>query len=136
MKEYVLDANPLIRLYRSLPGIEIAERILREAREEKALLSISVVNLSEVFCVLARYLAPEDAMRRIEAVRRALQVEILDEAAAFKAAELRIRYKLSFADSCAAELALRRKATLVTADPEFQKLGKQLKIMALPRHSK
>jgi hypothetical protein len=25
-------------------------------------------------------------------------------------------------------------ATLVTADPEFSKLGKQLKVLALPRH--
>jgi predicted nucleic acid-binding protein len=39
------------------------------------------------------------------------------------------------ADCFAAELALRTGATLVTADPEFGKLGKQLKVMALPRHS-
>jgi hypothetical protein len=30
---------------------------------------------------------------------------------------------------------MRTGATLVTADPEFGKLGKQLKVMALPRHS-
>lgn len=136
MKEYVLDANPLVRLHRNLPGAEIVERILREAKAEKALLSISVVNLSEVFCVLARYLPPDAARRRVEEAQRAIQVEILDEKAAFEAATLRMRYKLSFADSCAAELALRRKATLVTADPEFAKLGKQLKILALPRHAK
>jgi len=32
-------------------------------------------------------------------------------------------------------LAMRRKATLVTADPDFEKLGKRLKVMALTRHN-
>jgi hypothetical protein len=30
---------------------------------------------------------------------------------------------------------MRTGATLVTADPEFAKLGKQLKVLALPRYS-
>jgi hypothetical protein len=30
---------------------------------------------------------------------------------------------------------MRLRATLVTADPEFAKLGKQLKVLALPRHT-
>jgi predicted nucleic acid-binding protein len=48
---------------------------------------------------------------------------------------LRIRYKLGLADCFAAELAMRTGATLVTSDPELAKLGKQLKVLALPRHS-
>jgi predicted nucleic acid-binding protein len=51
------------------------------------------------------------------------------------AGEIRLRYKLGLADSFAAALALELGATLVTADPEFAKLGKQLKVLALPRHS-
>jgi predicted nucleic acid-binding protein len=51
------------------------------------------------------------------------------------AAEIRYRYKLGLADCYAAELAMRTGATLVTADPEFARLGKQLKILTLPRHS-
>jgi hypothetical protein len=30
---------------------------------------------------------------------------------------------------------MRMSATLVTTDPDFLKLGKQLKVLALPRHS-
>ena len=36
----------------------------------------------------------------------------------------------------AAELALERGAWLVTADPEFSKLGKTLSVSPLPRHEK
>ena len=34
----------------------------------------------------------------------------------------------------AAELAMQRTAVLVTAHPEFQKLGKRLSVLPLPRH--
>jgi predicted nucleic acid-binding protein len=54
---------------------------------------------------------------------------------AIDAGILRIRYKLGLADCFAAELAMRKGATLVTADPDFAKLGKQLKLLALPRHT-
>jgi len=30
---------------------------------------------------------------------------------------------------------MRLRATLVTADPDFERLGKQLKVLALPRHT-
>jgi predicted nucleic acid-binding protein len=57
------------------------------------------------------------------------------ERQALDTAVLRLRYKLGLADSFAAELAMRTRATLVTADPDFSKLGKQFKVLALPRHS-
>jgi predicted nucleic acid-binding protein len=60
-------------------------------------------------------------------------VEITEEQAD-AAAALKFIYKLGYADCFAAELAMRTGATLVTADPEFAKLGKQLKVLALPRH--
>jgi predicted nucleic acid-binding protein len=52
-----------------------------------------------------------------------------------RAASLRFFYKLGYGDSFAAQLALEKGATLVTADPDFAKLGKQLKILALPLHA-
>lgn len=59
----------------------------------------------------------------------------LDDQVALDTATVRIRYKLSLADCFAAELAMRLGATLVTADAEFAKLGKSLKVLALPRHA-
>jgi predicted nucleic acid-binding protein len=59
----------------------------------------------------------------------------VDEQSALSTANVRIQYKLGLADCFAAELAMRTGATLVTADPEFAKLGKQLKVLALPRHN-
>ena len=135
MKEYVLDANALVRLYRNTPGADVVDNLVRQAKAGKAHLFISVANLSEVLYVLSRYARPEAALRFIETARNAVEATSIDERVALDTAMLRIRYKLGLADCFAAELAMRTGATLVNADPEFTKLGKQLKILALPRHS-
>jgi predicted nucleic acid-binding protein len=71
----------------------------------------------------------------VDKARRVVEPISVDEQIAIDTAILRIRYKLGLADCFAAELAIRLGATLVTADPEFAKLGKQLKVLALPRHT-
>jgi predicted nucleic acid-binding protein len=134
VKEYVLDANALVRLYRNAPGADTVDRLVRQAKAGKALLSISVVNLSEVLYILSRYIRPDEALRFIEKTQDAVQAISVDQRASQDAAMLRIRYKLGFADCFAAEQALRIGATLVTADPDFERLGKRLKVLELPRH--
>jgi predicted nucleic acid-binding protein len=134
MKEYVLDANALVRLYRDAPGADTVDHLVHQARAGKARLSISVANLGEVLHVLSRFIRPDEALRFIEKTQDAVQAVSIDQKASLDAAMLRIRYKLGFADSFAAELALRMGAALVTADPDFEKLGKQLKVLALPRN--
>lgn len=135
MKEYVLDANALVRYFRRTPGFSTVENLLQQAKAGRARLSISVVNLCEVTYVLARYFGQEQTLRYIEIARRAVESEEVSESVAMDTALLRIRYKLGLADCFAAELAMRTGATLVTSDPELAKLGKQLKVLALPRHS-
>jgi predicted nucleic acid-binding protein len=135
VREYVLDANALVRLYRDAPGAATVENLIRQARSGSAHLAISVINLSEVAWVLARYFGTDKALRCIEAARGAIEIVAANERQALDTATLRLRYKLGLADSFAAELAMRTSATLVTADPDFAKLGKRLKVMALPRYS-
>jgi predicted nucleic acid-binding protein len=56
-----------------------------------------------------------------------------DTAQALGAAQMKHKYKLGYADSFAAMLALTLKATLVSADPAFERLGKTLKWVRLPK---
>jgi predicted nucleic acid-binding protein len=135
VKEYVLDANALVRLFRDAPGASTVENLVRQSKAGRARLQISVVNLTEVAYVLARYLNQDKVDLCTQSVRPVVEPVGVDEQAALRAANLRTRYKLGLADCFAAELAMRAGATLVTADPEFEKLGKRLKILALPRHS-
>jgi predicted nucleic acid-binding protein len=135
VKEYALEANALVRLFRDSPGAETVEELIKQAKSGRAHLNISVVNLTEVLYVLARFLGQEQGLLCIDKARRVAETIAVDEQIAIDTAILRIRYMLGLADCFAAELAMRIGATLVIADPEFAKLGKQLKVLALPRHS-
>jgi predicted nucleic acid-binding protein len=135
VKEYVLDANALVRLFRNAPGADAVDALIGQAKSGRAHLSISVVNLTEVLYILSRYFGQEKALLCVDKARRVVEPISVDEQIAIDTAILRIRYKLGIADCFAAELSIRLGATLVTADPEFAKLGKQLKVLALPRHT-
>ena len=135
MKEYVLDANALVRLFRNAPGADAVDALVGQAKSGRAHLSISVVNLTEVLYILSRYFGQEKALLCVDKARRVVEPISVDEQIAIDTAILRIRYKLGIADCFAAELSIRLGATLVTADPEFVKLGKQIKVLALPQHT-
>lgn len=135
MREYVLDANALVRYFRNQEGAAKVENLLIQADRKLASLRMSVVNLTEVLYIFARYSGMDGALKAIQKVRGLVELTLADADQAKAAAEIRYRYKLGLADCYAAELAMRTGATLVTADPEFARLGKQLKILTLPRHS-
>ncbi len=134
MKDYALDANALVRYFRDQDGADKVEKLLILAAKKQAVLRISVVNLTEVLYVYARYAGLEKARTAVQKVKSLVEFESPDPEQALAAAALRIKYKLGMADCFVAELAMRTGATLVTADPEFARLGRQLKVLALPRH--
>ena len=134
MKEYVLDANAVLRYFVKGPGIETLDRIFAQAQRGEATLAMSVINRGEALYILAKRVG---MLRAIETLRTlAHYVESVDvsEQFATEAANLKFSYKLGYADCFAAILAIRRGATLVTADPDFVKLGRILKVLGLPRH--
>ena len=135
MRDYVLDANALVRFFRDREGAVRVGELLIQADKRQVSLSISLVNLAEVLYVFARYSTLEKARTAIQKIESLVKFVSPDKEQALAAAELRYRYKLGVADCFAAELAIRLGATLVTADPDFVKLGKQLKVLALPRHT-
>jgi predicted nucleic acid-binding protein len=134
MKEYVLDANALVRLFRNQDGAAKIQELLIQVDKKQVSLSISAVNIAEVLYMYARYSTLDEARKSIRKLQGLVKFMPPDIEQALAAAEIRFIYKLGFADCFAAELALRIGATLVTADPDFVKLGKKLKILALPRY--
>jgi predicted nucleic acid-binding protein len=135
VKEYVLDANALVGFFRKREGAAKLRELLNQADKKQVSLRISVVNLVEVLYISARYSTLDEAHMAIQRVKGLVEFDSPDTVQSLAAAEIRHRYKLGLADCFAAELAMRTGATLVTADPEFAKLDKRLKVLALPRHS-
>jgi predicted nucleic acid-binding protein len=74
--------------------------------------------------LILREYGPEQALTVVYAVGP-MPIEMLDATPqrACKAADVKFKYKLYYADSFAAALAIEHKATLVTSDSDFRKLG-------------
>ncbi len=135
MKQYVLDAIAVHRFLTKGPGIERLDRLFAEAQRGEASLSMSVINRGEVLYNLAKRAGMLEAARALRTISHYVESVDVTEEHANGAATLKFIYKLGYADCFAADLAMRRGATLVTADQDFVKLGKKLKVLALPRHA-
>ena len=124
MKTYVFDASALFAFLRDRPGASKVDELMKEARRGRAKLMMSSVNYGEVYGLILREFGPEQALSAAYAVRP-LPIELLDVTPqrALKAADVKAKYRLYYVDSFAAALAVEQKATLVTSDSDFRKLG-------------
>jgi len=135
MRNYVLDASAVLDLLENGPGAERVEQILAEADKQENAVSMSVLNWGEVFYNVWQHHGEEAARSAIAELSR-LPIEIVpvDQEQALKAGEIKALHKLSFVDCVAGSLAELRNSTLVTADRDFQKVGRRIRVLWLARH--
>ena len=124
MKTYVFDASALFAFLQKRPGAPKVNRILKDAMRGEVQILMSAVNYGEVYGRILRDHGLDQALATMRAVGP-LPIDILDATSqrAFHAAEVKARYKLYYVDSFAAALTIECKATLVTSDSDFRKLG-------------
>jgi ribonuclease VapC len=115
-------------------GAEKVSALIHRSYQCEVRLLISVVNWGEALYSLARTAGLSKATADLKAMSAFMEPVAIDEKLAEAAATVKFHYKLGYADCFAAALAMRMDATLVTSDPDFAKLGKQIKTLALPRH--
>jgi predicted nucleic acid-binding protein len=135
MKDYVLDANAVIRYFGvgDGQGGEKVRSLFEQAEQNQARLLMSVINMGEVLYILLKHIGEQRAFQYVQALQHAVTMIEADTKRTLEAATLKHQYKIGYADSFAAALALASKATLVSADPTFEKVGKSLKWMRLPQ---
>jgi predicted nucleic acid-binding protein len=137
-RRHVLDANALIGLFEDREGAAgKIERLLEQALQKDLPLLMSAVNWGEVFYVTWRRHG-EARAHEAAAKLREMPIAVIDadRERASRAGALKQKYALGYADAFAAELAIERGAWLVTADPEFSKVGKALSVYSLPRYER
>jgi predicted nucleic acid-binding protein len=137
-RRYVLDANALIGLFEDRKvAAEKVEHLLREALRSGLPLLMSAINWGEVFYMEWRCNGEAKA-REAEARMEEMPIMIVavDRARSSRAGALKQKHGLAYADAFAAELAIEHGAWLVTADPEFAKVGQALSIYSLPRYER
>ena len=132
MKHYVLDANAVVTYIESRDGKEKVRAILQQGVAGSVSISMSVVNVGEAYYIVMRKLGESAAEKMLSALRHTVNFQPVELDLAIDAARLKQKFKLAYADSFAAALALRINGILVSADPDFGKLGKSLKVLKLP----
>jgi predicted nucleic acid-binding protein len=132
MKTYVFDASALFAFLRDRPGASKVSGLLEEVVRGRARVLMSAVNYGEVYGKILRDYGPEQALTAVLAVSP-LPIEVLDASTqrAFRAADVKAKHKLYYVDAFAAALALEHKATLVTSDSDFRKLGHSFPVVWL-----
>jgi len=125
----VLDSFALIAYFRDEAGAEIVENLLVTAGKKDVPLHMTEMNYAEVkYSIVKKDGA--DAWEEAAKILQGLPIEfhpatreLADVAAGYKA-----RFKLSLADAFAAALAKEKKAELITGDPEYKVLAKEIAI--------
>jgi len=134
MRRYVLDANALIAFFEGRRGrAQKIRHLLSEAVRQDVPLLMSAVNWGEVFYIAWRLHGEAQALEaEVRLQEMPIAIISVDRERASRAGALKQKHSLGYADAFAAELAIERGAWLVTADPEFAKVGKALSVYSLP----
>ena len=129
MPATVLDSFALIAYFRGEPaGVPVKELLQKASKADKP------VHMTEVNYAEAKYMILRkdgaDAWAEAAKILIALPIEFhpADRELADLAADFKSRLSLSLADAFAAALAKQYKAELVTGDPEFKAVEKEIKI--------
>jgi predicted nucleic acid-binding protein len=136
MKTYVLDASAVLDLLGNGPGASRMQQLLKEAYRLSQPLLTSVANWGEVFYLSwQRY--GEQSARETLADLSLLPIKVIavDLPQALSAGEIKALHKIPYVDCLAAALASLHAAILVTADRDFEKLGRHFPILWLTRPS-
>ncbi len=132
VETYVLDSFAILALLKGEVGGEQVSQLLQRAREGKARVLMTWVNVGEVAYIVERRWGKERAYQ-VLATLEATGLEIIPvgQELALKAAGIKAAYPLAYADTFAAALAMGTGAVLVTGDPEFEQLEGSVRIQWL-----
>jgi predicted nucleic acid-binding protein len=108
---------------------------MESADHKDAKVLMSVVNVGEVFYSVWKKNGETEARLRLQQlISSPVVCWPTDLSEAMRAAELKAKYRCGYADAFAASLAISKRATLVTSDPDLRRFSDKLKILWLPRH--
>jgi len=124
----VLDAWPVLHwLMDTRPTAERVQRLFDEADAGSIELFMSMINVGEVFYILAKR-SRSQGEAFLEKVLPGMPLEIVvpDRALILEAAQWKANCRISYADGFALATAARLNARLVTGDPEMKELDAKL----------
>ncbi|HDH13114.1 MAG TPA: type II toxin-antitoxin system VapC family toxin [Nitrospirae bacterium] len=126
-KKKLLDSFAVLAYLKKEKGHEKVKRLLLS---DDVALIMNDINIGETYYILARERGLQMAEYFINVIFPSLHVTSLTNSLneVLEAAKIKSRHSMSYADCFAAATAIREKAIIVTGDPEFKQLGKEVEI--------
>lgn len=130
MVKVVLDSNAVLAFFNKEKNSHKIGEILKDCAENDVELIMSIVNFGEVYYSTLRAAGSQKAdmmyglLSAIPVKILPADMDVVKSAGVYKAFK-----KMSYADCFAAALAKNEGAALVTGDPEFKEVEKEIKII-------
>ena len=120
----VLDTKPLIKLFAQEEGWDAVQKILSRVEAGNLEAAISVVTLTEIYYKYMKEKRADLAEARMNQLRYAVYLRKvgIDEDVAVKAGDFKGRYDVSIADAFIAATAYFDESTIISDDPDFEKI--------------
>jgi len=130
MSSIVFDSFALLRFFYQESGAEKVQMLLNEAIRSETELLISAINVGELIYIVQRR-SGEQAKLQMLVKLESLGFTTLPcpNKLIFRAAEIKARFAMSYADTFVVASALEHGAPLVTGDPEFRLVEHLVKIL-------
>ncbi len=127
---FILDSFALLAFFQGEPGGEQVRDILSKAQHGRVQVFFSVINLGEIYYIVARKEGQHKARDIINDISR-LPLEMVDAGTdrVLAAAEIKAHYPISYADAFVAAVAIEFYAVIVTGDPEFKSMASKISII-------
>ena len=120
----VLDTKPLIKLFAQEEGWDAVQEILSRVEAGDIEAAVSVVTLTEIYYKYMKEKRADLAEARMNQLRYAVYLRKvgIDEDVAVKAGDFKGRYDISIADAFIAATAHFEESTIISDDPDFEKI--------------
>ena len=129
MKRYVIDSYAMMAFFEDEPGADLVAEVLDELIRNKAKGYMSIINWGEIYYNIFRVQGEEVAENVLMQLGRyPIELVNANRALTYEAAKFKGKYKIAYADCFAAALSASLKAKVVTGDPEFKRLEKEVGI--------
>ena len=130
MNSILFDSFALLRFFYQEPGAEKVRELLKEAMQNESPRLISAINVGEIIYIVQRRSGEKTKLQMLVKLK-SLGFTILPcpNELIFKAAEMKARFAMSYADAFAVASAIEHNATVVTGDPEFRQVEHLVKVL-------
>lgn len=129
---YILDSHALMVFFQMEKGHAEVKRLVTKASHKECILKMSIINWGEIYYSTVKSKGKTTAEQVLALIEQLpIQLIDVDQNMVHTAAIYKSLYPIAYADCFTAALAKKENATVVTGDPEFKFLVKDINILWL-----